>query len=1695
MKTSTTSQFFGFPISSGQLFKRGTAQALMAALSLGVIGGAILMVGPQGAWALGVSGPADAPPLPPINPYNTTINSTAEEFVITYCGNQWTYTVKCSKMECGSEVLLSSIYADPEKHCTITVKRTSQPLSYVDNQTLNYVHWGHDYIPASAAASGCSSCGGGSAPAVGVPAMGLLRKHRFRNEVEGGSFGVGGFSAYTDKRVTFTEDGGGIRAVAFDPNLDGPVKLVDGLDGDASDGVFHDVVGKRVKEARLVDANGALTSSLASARWFDLISRNGQVARFEVVTTASETSSAATPEDDFLRARWPLDEGTGTTVADVSDYAALAGHGGAFPVSPSFVSGKSGQAGDTALSFNGTNQSVVIGNPADLNFTGKITMSAWIKPSDTTGLRSILSHGHTNNPTAQTSMEISNGNLLVGAWPGTRPTAVPLPSDASTRFVHVVATYDGVNWNVYIDGVKQATVADAMGARVVNADWVIGASAMAGDKRFFQGAIDDVRIYNSALTDAEVSGLTAGTEPAATGLKAQWAMNEGSGATVADATGAATHAGTLAPSHPTWVTGRTGLPGDKALHFDGNGFVMLGNPGDLNLSGKITMTAWVKAETADLDRSVLAHGLATSPNAYDYLLLTGNKARGGSWDGDIYDAGATPPAGAINGNEWMHMAAEYDGKSWRMYVNGMLASATSASKGAVQVNANWVIGGSAQDQAPRCFKGSIDDVRIYSRALSDAEIYALGASQNAYAGRLVSIKDIKGYGLNVTYKYNPTANAQDAADVLIDPALLFQMNTSVDGQGHAITYTYGSQQIAGGYVISKADFGNNQSATYVYGDGLHLTQVNHANGSQSTFAYSVDPTTQKTTVAINDATAETGHEKKTAHLSNQITVMNATTESAQVWNQSALLARTIKNGGGEIAYMSFTDLITGGGNNQTTIYEGGNRVKMMSSEVGEQFYKSGAKLVLSSGWPTIQGTRESSYASMPNWSTTDRQQGTFPDSYQADGTYNTYVYDADAYPIQKGYADGTTERWVYDANHNITLHVDRAGRPTASTYDAQNNVLIRQDGGSVNLSTMVFTANADTGTTTYAYYPAGDPNQFLLQTETDANGNATDYAYDTNHRLISKTLPADVAGGTRPVYAYEYDSVGRLSKGTDPVGRYVQYTYDKQDRITEKNYCGISTEKTVYGTGDNANRVIAQSDRDGVWTAYRYDAAGRTVKTIGGIATEAEAVDPGFNPNPAFHAVTENTYLLGCSLPFNSTRNGEKTSYEYDYRNRLIAQTVYSGTGASSAPQGQRTTTTYLDNKVFKTTDAFGRNTYYAYRASDSQRVRTVREAIAGSVKVNNVAPTTFAQITALTRSTVANAPYVIEDAELDPSGLQLAVVDARGFRSETVYDSRGRATLQKAAVGTPVQAQAETIYDANNNVIEQRSPRYFDAADAGGVNKAKTVMTYSGRNLLLARTEAPGTAEEGTTTQTYYLDGKQATTTLPKGNVTGASQAEKDAQTTIQMNRPLCGWALGSIDQAGHGTLTNTTLGGDAIHTIMVKDLKSLTMTDAHGLVVPNFLNEDNMDVPDANTITESTTKYDSRHRPIASTVWSGPLGTVARADVPIYFGANSDTSLNVRGGSDAQNAVPLGVTGQTTLMYYSEDLTTATLTHPFGPALNIQPVLQKLIAANQSPLLVNGSNASARATLAPNGEVTVQIMDGMGRAVISAKLDTTAP
>ena len=185
-----------------------------------------------------------------------------------------------------------------------------------------------------------------------------------------------------------------------------------------------------------------------------------------------------------------------------------------------------------------------------------------------------------------------------------------------------------------------------------------------------------------------------------------------------DLSGYQHHGRCLASSCPESVPGINRM----ARHFDGlDDFIQLGNPQALNLSGKVTIAAWIKPETITGLQNIVAHGYATAPNGEVFLRIVNGYYEAGSWDGNNHYITYPVPADDIG--QWTHLASVYDGTTWRLYRNGIEVGRVNENIGSVSVHGQWAIGANGAGTI-RFFQGNIDEVMIYDRALSAIEIEA-----------------------------------------------------------------------------------------------------------------------------------------------------------------------------------------------------------------------------------------------------------------------------------------------------------------------------------------------------------------------------------------------------------------------------------------------------------------------------------------------------------------------------------------------------------------------------------------------------------------------------------------------------------------------------------------------------------------------------------------------------------------------------------------------------------------------------------------------------------------------------------------------------------------------------------------------------------------------------------------------------------
>ena len=198
-----------------------------------------------------------------------------------------------------------------------------------------------------------------------------------------------------------------------------------------------------------------------------------------------------------LVALWKLDEGTGTAVADSSGN----GNDGAFVGEPVWVAGQVGQA----LQFDGTDDYVEVPHSEPLTVTSEVTVALWMNPerynSEGEGWGGVMAKG---SPRVYSLFTTDAGNLHFStAGAGTASTdTVPL-----NEWSHVVAMVVAGSHAYYING--QAS--GGGGSNIDLSSAVNTAPVTIGNinenLRFYQGMLDEVRVYNRALSEAEIVEL------------------------------------------------------------------------------------------------------------------------------------------------------------------------------------------------------------------------------------------------------------------------------------------------------------------------------------------------------------------------------------------------------------------------------------------------------------------------------------------------------------------------------------------------------------------------------------------------------------------------------------------------------------------------------------------------------------------------------------------------------------------------------------------------------------------------------------------------------------------------------------------------------------------------------------------------------------------------------------------------------------------------------------------------------------------------------------------------------------------------------------------------------------------------------------------------------------------------------------
>lgn len=218
-----------------------------------------------------------------------------------------------------------------------------------------------------------------------------------------------------------------------------------------------------------------------------------------------------------LIGHWALNETMGSVVADTSSGAndGTWSDGSGNSVTEETVVGEHG----AALHFDGSDDHINIGNPANLQFTGSMSVAAWVNGDSYPEIKHIVSkQGDTPDYGWRLGTSGAGGNFVMGV----SETGVAMTdrrsvtSPVAGQWYHVVGVYNAATQelNIYVNGVlDNGTLVGTVPAAQYNSSRNVNIGRRSALNRYFDGKIDDVRIYNIALDADMIADLFPCTAP------------------------------------------------------------------------------------------------------------------------------------------------------------------------------------------------------------------------------------------------------------------------------------------------------------------------------------------------------------------------------------------------------------------------------------------------------------------------------------------------------------------------------------------------------------------------------------------------------------------------------------------------------------------------------------------------------------------------------------------------------------------------------------------------------------------------------------------------------------------------------------------------------------------------------------------------------------------------------------------------------------------------------------------------------------------------------------------------------------------------------------------------------------------------------------------------------------------------------
>jgi hypothetical protein len=388
-----------------------------------------------------------------------------------------------------------------------------------------------------------------------------------------------------------------------------------------------------------------------------------------------------------------------------------------------------------AMFFDGSNDYINVSNNSELNPQTAMTITFWMKPSQSKVAR-IINKWCSTGPNADSGQAYAiyqNNNNLCFLVNGKNATdheicGTKVITDGNWYFVVGTADNNGGanNQKLYVNGVidNQKTSNNITAYTLVNLQ--IGGSTNGYP---FNGSIADVRVYNRSLSATEISALYNSYNPKAASDSLQKGLVLDMSLTSKYTSGGAAGSEIIDDKTPYSNNGQNygASVGSNYTNFDGlNDYVYVVDNNLISGRSALTISYWLKrnANTTYSAPILISKGNADTIRIFNNNMMLRNA--GNTWYGSGTTVGGTT---YLEIGTWYHVAFTFNGTNRMVYTNGVLEGTSSpATSGAVYSSVNNIsIGYPDYPPGTDYLNGSVSSLKIYNRALSDSEIKLLYA--------------------------------------------------------------------------------------------------------------------------------------------------------------------------------------------------------------------------------------------------------------------------------------------------------------------------------------------------------------------------------------------------------------------------------------------------------------------------------------------------------------------------------------------------------------------------------------------------------------------------------------------------------------------------------------------------------------------------------------------------------------------------------------------------------------------------------------------------------------------------------------------------------------------------------------------------------------------------------------------------------